>query len=55
MVNVVGQNRLYTTWQHDETTCLVVKVPRSDDGLEALVFTAEGDMRQVGLGTWPFH
>ena len=31
--------------------CSVAKVPRSDDGLEALVFTAEGDMRQVGLGT----
>ncbi|KAL5478145.1 hypothetical protein EMCRGX_G025034 [Ephydatia muelleri] len=29
------------------TVCDKEKVPRSDDGLEALVFTAEGDMRQA--------
>lgn len=25
----------------------VMQVPRTDDGLEAIVFTAQGDMRQV--------
>jgi replication factor C subunit 2/4 len=24
------------------------KVPYTDDGLEAIIFTAQGDMRQVG-------
>lgn len=27
--------------------CLAEDVPRTDDGLEALVFTAQGDMRQA--------
>lgn len=25
------------------------KVPYTDDGLEAIIFTAQGDMRQVGV------
>ena len=29
---------------------LLPQVPRTDDGLEAIVFTAQGDMRQVSVG-----
>ena len=28
-------------------SCPVVQVVKTDDGLEAIVFTAQGDMRQV--------
>ena len=28
----------------------MVQVPHTDDGMEAIIFTAQGDMRQVGGG-----
>ena len=32
----------------------VLQVPCSDDGMEAIVFTAQGDMRQVRVPSWLF-
>lgn len=31
--------------------CKLEEVSHADDGLEAIVFTAQGDLRQVCLGT----
>ena len=40
----------------NQTLFLCVQVLRTDDGLEAIIFTAQGDMRQVYIyHTWSIH